>query len=440
MANLGNADNLTGHHFAQSNLYAFGRQAWNWKLDSDDIAEDWVRMTWSTDDAVVDTIVRMMMGSWEAIASYQTPLGVGHQFNSDTHYGPNPAQWFTQDDWSPVYYNKADSAGLGFNRTSSGSNFISQYFPALAARYENIETTPENLLMWFHHVPWNRQMSSGRPFWDELVYRYQMGVQYVTWMRETWDSLAAAIGARRFAEVKAKLAIHEADAANWRNTSVNYFREFSDREIPVDDGPLSAKIVVNGKQIGGFNLSATSYAIPIAAGASPTITNVIPTDPAATYQIVSQASSVPGQAVVKVTKNDFFGPIVKNYVFNMVTDTTLKSLRVNSKQLAVVQAGHTHIQRSPAQRRPLHRDGRRRRERSRRHRRHRTGDQRHRPGPGHSDQRRRVIGVHRQSRRRHQRQRSVRLHGSRVAMAVAATGQQPLAPCGRFTRHHLTER
>jgi alpha-glucuronidase len=335
VANLGNADNLTGHHFGQANLFAFGRQAWDWTQGSEELARDWVRMTWNTDTAVTESIVKMMMGSWEALVSYQTPLGVAHQFTSSDHYGPNPGQWFQQDDWSPVYYNKADSAGLGFNRTATGSNFVAQYFPPLQERYGNIETTPENLLMWFHHVPWDRRMSSGRIFWDELVYRYQMGVQYVTWLREAWDALEPYVGARRFAEVKAKLATHEADAAAWRDACVNYFREFSGRDVPVDGGPLSAKIVVGGRTHGGFNLSAASYTIPVAAGASPRIDSVQLADPGARFEIVSQAESVPGQAVVKVTKTDFFGPIVKNYVFNLAPDTTLRSLRVNGRELTL---------------------------------------------------------------------------------------------------------
>jgi alpha-glucuronidase len=322
VANLGNADNLTGHHFSQANLFAFGRQAWDWKLDSEDIADDWVRMTWSNREPVVDTIVKMMMGSWEALVSYQTPLGIGHQFEFRSgpgdHYGPGPWVWFVRDDWSPVYYNKADSAGLGYDRSPTGSNFVAQYFPTLEARYGNIETVPENLMMWFHHVPWDHPMRSGRIFWDELVYRYQMGVQYVTWMRETWDSLEPFIDARRFSEVKAKLAVHEADAAHWRDACVNYWREFSRRDNPVDDGPLSAKIVVDGRTFGGFDLSAASYTIPVPAGGSPRITEVITADPAARAEIVSQADGVPGRAVVKVTKDDFFGPIVKNYVFEMV--------------------------------------------------------------------------------------------------------------------------
>jgi alpha-glucuronidase len=333
VANLGNADNMTGHHFAQANFFAFGRQAWDWTLNSEDIAEDWVRMTWSNDKNVVDTIVEMMMGSWEALVSYQTPLGIGHQFYSSNHYPPMPSQWTSQDDWSPVYYNKADSAGLGFDRSPSGSNFVSQYFPTLESLYGDIDTCPENLLMWFHHVPWDRSMSSGRIFWDELVYRYQMGVQYVTGMRDTWDSLSPYIDARRFAEVKAKLATHENDASSWRDTSVNYWKEFSGMPIPVDGGPLSAKFTIAGKQFGGFNLSSPFYTIRIPYGASPVIRGVKAADPAASYEIVSQADGVPGQAVVKLTKNDFFGKIVKNYTLNIVYDTSLKSLKVNGNEL-----------------------------------------------------------------------------------------------------------
>jgi alpha-glucuronidase len=315
VANLGNADNLTGHHFSQANLFAFGRQAWDWTADSKGIADDWVRMTWSNRQNVVDTVVKMMMGSREAIVSYQTPFGVAHQFRSSDHYGPHPGERLSREDWSPVYYNKADTAGLGYNRSASGSNFVAQYFPVLEAKYGNIDTVPENLMMWFHHVPWDHRMRNGRVFWDELVYRYQMGVQYVTWMRHTWDSLRPFIDARRFSEVKAKLAAHETDAASWRDTCVNYWRTFSGRANPVDSGPLSIKIVVGGKTFGGFDLSASSYTIPLPAGASQTITSVIPADPAVKHRILSQEA---GQVVVRVTGKSYFGPIVKDYVFTMV--------------------------------------------------------------------------------------------------------------------------
>ncbi|PGH47584.1 alpha-glucuronidase family glycosyl hydrolase [Streptomyces sp. Ru87] len=321
VANLGNAANLTGHHFSQANLYAFGRMAWDWTQDSGRLADDWVRMTWSNEGPVADTVVRMMTGSWEALAGYQTPLGIGHQFAADVHYDPYPSQWFVRDDWSPVYYNRADSAGLGYDRSPTGSNLAAQYFPVLRERYSDIRTTPEDLLMWFHHVPWGHRMESGRTFWEELVGRYQTGVQYVTWMREAWDSLEPSIGARRFAEVREKLAAHEADARNWRDTCVDYWREFSGRPMPVDQGPASASVVVNGQEHGGFDLSEDSYTIPVPAGASPEITEVRTRDPRARQEIVSQAAGVPGRAVVKVTGTSPFGPLVKNYVFEMVPGT-----------------------------------------------------------------------------------------------------------------------
>ena len=252
VANLGNADNLTGHHFSQANLFAFGRLAWDWTLDSEDIATDWVRMTWSNRDHVVETIVAMMMGSWEAVVSYQTPLGIGHQFefsNPADHYGPGPSVWFGNDDWSPVYYNKADSVGLGYDRSPTGSNLTAQYFPTLAARYGDIDTVPENLMMWFHHVPWDHRMRSGRIFWDELVYRYQMGVQYVTWMRHsgTRSNRTSTPGA---SEVRAKLAKHEADgrlAGHLRELLAGVQRQAR----PVDGGPLSITIDVAGARSAG---------------------------------------------------------------------------------------------------------------------------------------------------------------------------------------------
>ena len=303
VANLGNADNLTGHHFSQANLFAFGRQAWDWKVDSDDVAEDWVRMTWTNDDRAVRTIVEMMMGSWEALVSYQTPLGIGHQFRSSDHYGPKPDEFFIKDDWSPVYYNQADSEGLGYDRSPTGSNFTAQYFPPLERRYGNLETVPENLMMWFHHVPWGHRMDNGRVFWDELVLRYQTGVQYVTWMRETWDRLEPYVDARRFAEVRAKLAKHEADAADWRDTSVGYWRQFSHRPIPVD-GPLAVEITVGGKRFGGFDASAASYTIPVPAGASPRITRVR-TSRGARYRILEQTHD---RAIVQVRGGQLLRP------------------------------------------------------------------------------------------------------------------------------------
>lgn len=321
VANLGNADNLTGHHFSQANLFAFGRQAWDWTQDAGDIAEDWTRMTWSQDDEVVDTIVAMMMGSWEAIVSYQTPLGLHHQFQLSDHYGPNPGERSGLDPtWNATYYNNADLQGLGYDRTPAGSGFTAQYFPAREAEYNDLATVPENLMLWFHHVAWDHEMASGRPFWDELVYRYQMGVQYVTWMRETWDSLADDLDARRFTEVQAKLRQHEIDAEDWRDTCVEYFRQFSLRLNPTDDGDASIQIEVDGRLVGGFDLSKDTHHIGVNPLGSPEITDVVPFNDDAVVEIVQQAESVPGTAIVKVTAPGFFGPLVQNYTFEMSTD------------------------------------------------------------------------------------------------------------------------
>jgi alpha-glucuronidase len=317
VANLGNADDLTGHQFSQANLFAFGRLAWDWTLGSRSIADDWTRMTWSNDRHVAHTIVRMMMGSREAVASYETPLGIAHQMHADTHYAPGPSETLERPDWSPTYYNKADSVGLGYDRSRSGSDYVDQYFPVLADRYNNIKTTPEKLLMWFHHVPWGYRMKDGLPFWDELVYRYQMGVQYVTWMRKAWDSLEPALDARRFHEVQAKLARHEVDAKDWRDTCVRYWQRFSGRAMPTDHGPTSIAVVIGGRRYHGFDLSADTYTLSIPTGATPRISRVVPAYRAASYRILQQASRVPGRAVVEVRTHAFFGPLVKDYVFNL---------------------------------------------------------------------------------------------------------------------------
>jgi alpha-glucuronidase len=172
--------------------------------------------------------------------------------------------------------------------------------------------------MWFHHVPWDRRLRSGRIFWDELVYRYQTGVHYVSWMRQAWDSLEPWLDARRFAEVKAKLAAHETDAGTWRDTCVQYWQQFSGRAVPTD-GPLAIRIEVGGRTIGGFDAGAPSVTIPVAPGTSPKITKVVPGSPAARWAILSQARGVPGRAVVRVTAMSFFGPILKDYVFDFTS-------------------------------------------------------------------------------------------------------------------------
>lgn len=198
--------NWTGSQFDQANWYAFGRLAWDPTRSAKAIAEDWVRMTFSNDPSFVEPVVAMMMGSREAVVDYMTPLGLAHQMASGTHYGPGP--WVADNpepDWNPVYYNRADSVGIGFDRTASGSNAVAQYAPPVAAQFSSLKTVPEEYLLWFHHVPWDHRLSSGRTLWDELVLHYSHGVDVVRAMRKTWSGLASYVDPERFAEIASLL-------------------------------------------------------------------------------------------------------------------------------------------------------------------------------------------------------------------------------------------
>ena len=232
VANTGSDRNWCGHLFAQANWYAFGRLAWNHDLSSEEIAEEWIRMTLSRNDDVVKTIESMIMDSREACVNYMTPLGLHHIMQAGFHYGPQPDYAKSSRlDWTSVYYHRADSVGLGFDRSSSGSNATSQYFPPWRQRFDKIETCPEKYLLWFHHVRWDHKMQSGRTLWDELCYRYNKGVGYVKEMRQKWATLQKGIDPDIFSHVQEKLAIQEKDAAVWRDTCLGYFQKFSKMPI-----------------------------------------------------------------------------------------------------------------------------------------------------------------------------------------------------------------
>jgi len=233
VANIGSDRNWTGSHFDQANWYVFGRLAWNPALSTRDIAEEWVRMTFTNDDSFVRPVVAMMMGSREAAVDYMTPLGLHHQMARDTHYGPAP--WLSggpRADWTSVYFNRADATGIGFDRTITGSNAVAQYAPPVAARFGDIKQVPDALLLWFHHVPWDYRMSSGRTLWDDLVIHYTHGVDVVRSMRQTWESLADKIDAERYAQVSTFLQIQENEARWWRDASIAYFQSLSHRPLP----------------------------------------------------------------------------------------------------------------------------------------------------------------------------------------------------------------
>jgi alpha-glucuronidase len=233
VANIGADRNWTGSHFDQANWYALGRMAWDPGLEAAAIAEEWVRMTFSNDALFVAPVVAMMMGSRETVVNYMTPLGLHHQMAYGHHYGPGP--WVNdapRADWNSTYFNRADTHGIGFDRTATGSNAVSQYAPEVAARFGSLERSPEKYLLWFHHVPWNYQMASGRSLWDELVRHYTQGVDSVTGMRKTWSSLAAYVDPERYSQIAAFLAIQEQEAKWWRDASIAYFQSLSNLPLP----------------------------------------------------------------------------------------------------------------------------------------------------------------------------------------------------------------
>ena len=236
VANIGLDTNWTGHHFAQANWYAFGRLAWNNNLSSVQIADEWIRMTFTGVQEFVEPIKNLMLESREAAVDYMMPLGLHHLFAFEHHYGPEP--WGDipggRPDWMPWYYHNADSVGLGFDRTVNGSRAVTQYNPPLDKIYGNISTCPENLLLWFHHVSWNYRMNSGNTLWTELCFRYDHGVQKVREFQKVWDRMEKYIDRPRFLAVQAKLRIQARDAVWWKDACLQYFQCFSRQPIPYE--------------------------------------------------------------------------------------------------------------------------------------------------------------------------------------------------------------
>ncbi|MDI6400539.1 alpha-glucuronidase family glycosyl hydrolase [Balneolaceae bacterium ANBcel3] len=231
--NPGTDRNWTGHPFVQSSWYAYGRMAWDYTLGAEELAEEWIRMTFSNDEKVIEPMKEIMMESKEAGVNYRSPLGLTHLYAQGHHYGPAP---WTADlpraDWTAVYYHQATEWGIGYDRTETGSNAVEQFHPEVAAVFGDLNKIPDDYLLWFHHVPWDHPMNSGRILWDELVHKYYKGVETVRWMQETWDSLEGLIDQERFEHVKALLSIQERDAVRWRNSCVLYFQSFSGMPIP----------------------------------------------------------------------------------------------------------------------------------------------------------------------------------------------------------------
>jgi len=232
VSNIGTDRNWTGHPFAQANWYALGRLAWDPYLGSGEIADEWIRMTFSNDKEFVTRVNKMMLASREITVNYMTPLGLHHIMGRGHHYGPGPWVDRGRADWTSVYYHRADSNGIGFDRSSEGSDAVSQYFPAVRDRFDNLETCPENLLLWFHHVFWDYKLKSGRTLWDELCYKYNEGVDSVRWLIAEWNKAEGIIDDERYEQVKSLLKIQEKEAKIWRDACLLYFQTFSKRPVP----------------------------------------------------------------------------------------------------------------------------------------------------------------------------------------------------------------
>jgi alpha-glucuronidase len=236
VANIGQDTNWCGHHFAQANWYAFGRLAWNHNLTAKEIAQEWLTQTFTHNQSFIDDLSKVMMQSREAAVDYMTPLGLHHLMGWGHHYGPEP--WCdipgARPDWMPSYYHKADSAGIGFDRSSTGSNAVQQYSEPLRSMFDNPQLCPEAYLLWFHHLPWNYTLRNGNDLWTELCYKYSDGVDAVRRFQKIWDANQSQVDVRRFDEVKQKLAIQEKEAIWWRDACLLYFQTFSRRPIPAE--------------------------------------------------------------------------------------------------------------------------------------------------------------------------------------------------------------
>lgn len=230
VANIGDDANWCGHHFAQANWYAFGRLAWNPSLSTEEIAREWLCLTFTREKAFVEPMTTVMAESREACVDYMMPLGLHHIFKADHHYGPEPDgnQAHFPEEWKPVYYHKATKEGVGFDRSSRGTNATSQYREPYRSLYDNVDTCPEDFLLWFHHLPWNYQLKNGRTLWGEMTYRYNRGVSAVESFVATWHQMRPYIDSQRYAEVDARLKSQEENAREWRDTCLNYFRQFAE--------------------------------------------------------------------------------------------------------------------------------------------------------------------------------------------------------------------
>lgn len=237
VSNIGDDANWCGHPFSQANWYAFGRLAWNPSISSEEIAHEWLILTYGCkDERFTKPVEMMMLTSREACVNYMMPLGLHHIFKFDHHYGPEPDGFKAEYplEWCPVYYHQADSNGIGFNRSSDGTDAVGQYPEPYRSLYDNLATCPEEYLLWFHHVPWNYRMKSGSTLWEELCMRYNMGVSMVETYRDYWHTSTKEYMKDHITEwemTDSLLNVQLASAKEWRDVCLKYFQTFSKMNI-----------------------------------------------------------------------------------------------------------------------------------------------------------------------------------------------------------------
>lgn len=235
VANIGTDRNWTSHPFGQANWYAFGRLAWNHEWSEATIAEEWIRMTFGNDPKLVQNVKEMMLISHEAVVNYMTPLGLHHIMGAGHHYGPGPwVSKMSRADWTSTYYHRADSLGIGFDRTETGSNAVSQYHRPVARVFESPQKCPEKFLLWFHHIAWKEKLNSGKILWDEICLHYQQGVNQVGSMISLWEDQKPLIDSQRYQHVYSLLQIQFNEAKWWRDACLSYFQTFS--RLPLPEG------------------------------------------------------------------------------------------------------------------------------------------------------------------------------------------------------------
>ncbi len=258
VANIGDSENWCGNTFAQANWYGFGRLAWNTSLTPEAIAEEWIHLTMPTiaDDSEAK-IAEMLVSSREIVVNYMMPMGLHHLFAWSHHYGPEP--WCdvegAREDWMPRYYHKADSIGLGFDRSTTGSNAVGQYAQELADKFNDKTTCPPEYLLWFHHIGWNEELATGRTLWQELCQHYKSGLDGADSLSATWQGLKGKIDDNLWAEIDGKLQIQKADARWWHDGCLLYFQQFSKMDIPQGT-------VLNLDSLKNFHLSITNFECP----------------------------------------------------------------------------------------------------------------------------------------------------------------------------------